>query len=283
MTAGLSGCGRVDRLAVDDDRQAEDAVGLGQARGEHVEVDPQVVGVEPRVPLGVLEEVVLALGHHRAVAQHEAAVALAHAEVTTLAVVASSCRHLGDVGDALPLHPGRHRSLAGGAEVVGVGQEGVAVAALAQRVEQPGGLQRDVDVAVARRAPLQRRVLRPLDRAEVVGAQLGFHVLQEVERQPVDGQARVAPEDLERLLAGAEGVHQHQRRLHPVPTAQRQHLAGDDVEEAEPVAHRQGRLRPADSHARAEATVELDHHRAPECRGHGVPRRAARRRGAARR
>ena len=129
-----------------------------------VEVDPQVVRVEPRVPVGVLEVAVLALGHHRAVAQHEAPVALAHAEVAALAVVAGAGADLGDVGDALARHPRRHRALAGRAEVVGVGQEGVAVAALAQGVEQPGGLQRDVDVAVARGAPLQVGVLRPLAR-----------------------------------------------------------------------------------------------------------------------
>ena len=192
MTGVLSGPGRVDRLAVDDDRQAEDAVALGQARGQRVEVDPQVVGVEPRVPVGVLEVVVLALGHHRAVAQHEAPVALAHAEVAALAVVAGAGADLGDVGDALARHPRRHRALAGGAEVVGVGQERVAVAALAQGVEQPGGLQRDVDVAVARRAPLQVGVVRPLHGAEVVGAQLGLLVLQEVQRQPVDREARGA-------------------------------------------------------------------------------------------
>ena len=44
--------------------------------------------------------------------------------------------------------------------------------------------QRGVEVAVARRTPLERRVARPPDRGEVVDAQLGLLVLQELQRQP---------------------------------------------------------------------------------------------------
>ena len=78
------------------------------------------------------------------------------------------------------------------AEVVGVGDERVAVAGVDQPVEQAGAEQRGVEVAVPGRTPLQRRVARPADRREVVDQQLGLLVLQELQRQPVDGEVVVA-------------------------------------------------------------------------------------------
>ena len=121
---------RVDGLAVDDDRQPEPARrGRGSARAarQGVEVDPEVVGVEQRVPLGVLEELLLVLRrHHRAVAQHQPAVAPAHGEVAALAVVDGPLADLGDVGDSSRPSTPAIRRVAGGAEVVGVGEERVA-------------------------------------------------------------------------------------------------------------------------------------------------------------
>ena len=52
--------------------------------------------------------------------------------------------------------------------------------ASSSRCRVPGRLERGVEVAVPGRAPLQRRVVGPLDRGQVVGAQLGLAVLQEV-------------------------------------------------------------------------------------------------------
>ena len=114
-------------------------------------------------------------------------------EVAALAVVDGALAHLGDVGDALARHPRGNRTLAGGAEVVGVGEEGVAEAPLAQGVQQSRRLERDVDVAVPGRAPLELGVLGPLDGRQVVGAQLGLAVLEEVEREAVDREVGVAP------------------------------------------------------------------------------------------
>ena len=133
-------------------------------------------------------------------------------------------------------------------------------AALAQVVDEARRPQRDVDVAVSWRAPLELPVLGPLDRREVVDPELGLTVLQEVQRQAVDGEPGVALEDGKRLLPGAEGVHEQQWRCDVVPTPQGDHLAGDDVEEGETVADGKGGLRPADAHARPQPAVELDDH-----------------------
>ena len=52
--------------------------------------------------------------------------------------------------------------------------------------------------------------------------------------------------------------------------AEVQHLAGDDVEEAQPAAHAQQRLRPVHAHRRAEAAVELDDRRLADGLGRDV-------------
>ena len=62
-------------------------------------------------------------------------------------------------------------------------------------------------------------------------------------------------------VAGREGVHQHQRQARVVLVAQREHLAGDDVEEALPVLGLQQRLGAGQPHARAEPAVEPQHDR----------------------
>ena len=100
-----------------------------------------------------------------------------------------------------PREPLGHPGVRDGAEVVGVGHERLGVAGLDQPVEQPAAAQRGVDVAVPRRAPLQVGVLLPLDRGQVVGAELGLLVLQEVQRQVVDGQVGVAREHGEGVVA----------------------------------------------------------------------------------
>ena len=60
------------------------------------------------------------------------------------------------------------------------------------------------------------------------------------------------------VVAGAEAVHEQQRQPHVVPLAQREHLAGDDVEEGQPVADLEQRLGPVQAHRGAQAAVELD-------------------------
>ena len=68
----------------------------------------------------------------------------------------------------------------------------------------------------------------------------------------------MAGEGGERVVAGAIAVHQHERQADAVAGAQGERLARDDVEEREPVARLDERLRAGHAHARPEAPVELD-------------------------
>ena len=179
-------------------------------------------------------------------------------------------------GQPVAREPGEDPRVERRAQVVRVGDERVAVAALEQRAEHPRRQQRRVDVAVARRAPLQRRVVRPLGRVEPLDEQLGLLVLDEVERH-VGGEVRVALEQRERVVARAERVHQHEREPRAVLRAQREHLAGDDVEEGQAVLDLEQRLRLRHPHRGAQAAVELDHHGRVERRvaARAAPRRRA--------
>ena len=87
-----------------------------------------------------------------------------------------------------------------------------AVAGLDQPVEQAGAAQRGVEVAVAGRAPLEVGVLRPADRREVLGEELGLLVLQELQRQALDRQVVVARQRRHGVGGGAEAVHEDQRQ-----------------------------------------------------------------------
>ena len=98
---------------------------------------------------------------------------------------------------------------------------------------------------------------------------LGSRVLQELQRQPVDGQLVVARQRGHGVAGGAEAVHEDQRQRGVVLLAEVEHLAGDDVEEREPAAHAEQRLGAVHAHRGAEAAVELDDGGAPD-RGGGV-------------
>ena len=70
-----------------------------------------------------------------------------------------------------------------GAEVVGVGDEGVAVAGVEEAVEDAGGLEGEVDVGVAGRAPFEGGVGGEGDGGAGVGVEFGNAVLEEGERE----------------------------------------------------------------------------------------------------
>ena len=110
------------------------------------------------------------------------------------------------------------------------------------------------------RTPLHRRVARPADRREVVDPQLGLLALQELQRQPLDGEVVVAGQRGQGVGGGAEAVHEDQRQRGAVLPAQVQDLAGDHVEEGQAAAHAQQRLGAGHPHRGAESAVELDHH-----------------------
>ena len=157
-------------------------------------------------------------------------------------------------------HPGQDARVEHGAEVVGVRDEGVAVAVLEQRVEHARGDERGVEVAVAGGRPFERRVGLPRDRLQVVGADLRHLVLQEVERH-VGLDLGVAAQRRERVLARGERVHEHERHARAEALAQAEHLADDDVQEGLPVLGLDQRLGLGHAHARAQAAVELEHDR----------------------
>ena len=191
-------------------------------------------------------------------AQHDAAVALAAGEVAALAVRRRTPHGLDRERRAALGEPARDARVRHGAEVVGVGDEDVAVAGVLEPRQQPGAAQGGVDVAVAGRAPLEVGGLGVRRRHQVRGEELGLLVLQELQRQAVDRQVLVAGEGRHRVGRGAEGVHEQQRQRGVVLLAQVQHLAGDDVEEAQPAAHAEQRLGALHAHRGAEAAVELD-------------------------
>ena len=214
--------------------------------------------MEEAVALDVLIGVHVLRSDLRVVPEDELPIGAADAQVTTLAVIGSSIADLCDIGDALVGHPRRDPRVAGRPEIVGIGQEGVAEAALAEGVEQPRRLEGDVEVAVARWAPFEVRVIGPRHRSEIVRPELGLGALQEVQRQSVDRQLRMGGEPRQSLLSRPEGVHEDQGELNPVPRAEGKDLPGRDVEERQAIAYLQGRLRAGNAHRGPEPTVGLD-------------------------
>ena len=145
--------------------------------------------------------------------QHQLAVGDPPGEVTALAVG-------GGCGDRTRRRTARRRptNQAASADPAGhrgcrVGHEQVAEAPVEQRAEQTGAVERGVDVPVTGRAPLQVGVGRPADRGQVGREQLGFAVLQEVQRQP--GAPARSPgrrRALQGVGGGAEAVHEDHRQ-----------------------------------------------------------------------
>ena len=196
----------------------------------------------------------------RRLAQDQLAVGAASGEVSTLDVHRRAGRDLGGERSAGPGEPAGQGRARGGAEVVRVGHVRVPEAGREQLVEDAGVEQRRIDVAMPRRAPLEVRVRRPLHRGEVVGAQLRLLRLHHVEREAVDGQVGVRGERRQAVVLGVERVEEQQRETYAVGGPGRQHLTGDQVEEAQPVAYRQQGLRLAQPHRRTQPSVEPDHH-----------------------
>ena len=108
------------------------------------------------------------------------------------------------------------------------------------------------------RAPLEVGVGWPLDGGEAVDEQLGFLVLQEVEREVVDLDPAMGRQGLERVLARAERVHEHERQQRAGLAPGVLHLAHDQVEEGLVASHREQRLGAVHAHRGAEPAVELD-------------------------
>ena len=108
--------------------------------------------------------------------------------------------------------------------------------------------------------------LRPADRRERLGVELGHHALKKVERQaptPSSGyasSARIVSSRVASLFINTSG------RRDAVAAAERQRLADDDVEERVAIACLDERLRAPQAHRRGQAAIQLDHRDAVERR-----------------
>ena len=94
-----------------------------------------------------------------------------------------------------------------------------------------------VEVAMTGWAPLQRRILRPLDRGQVIGPEFRFLVLQETERQVVDGKVGVTLQVGQGVNLGTKGIHEQQRQRGVPVTPGGPHLPHDEVQEVQAIPH----------------------------------------------
>ncbi len=221
--------------------------------------------MEERVPGGVERRGDVVGVGLRGLALDDASVGLADHQLAALDVGGGLAAQLGGIGGAGGGEPAGDGRVGRGAEVVGVGDAHVAEAGVEEGDDDAGGVQGRVEVAVAGRAPLEVWVLLPGDGGEVRGQELGLAVLQEVDGQAVDREVGVAPQGGQRVLAGAEGVHEQQREAGAGGLPGGADLADDDVQEGEDLAAAGGladgqeRLGLVHAHGRAEPAVELEH------------------------
>mmetsp|Transcript_141976 Transcript_141976/g.453889 ORF Transcript_141976/g.453889 Transcript_141976/m.453889 type:complete len:568 (+) Transcript_141976:131-1834(+) len=257
---------RVHSLVVLHDRQRQEAVVLLELRLQCLQVDPEVVGVEELVPLGVLECLLVLLRALRRLAEQQVAGGLVLGQVPALAVRGRALRGLhheggariGEVGEDLEVHRG--------AEVVGVGHKHVLEAFLQQFVQGAAAEHRRIEVAVPRRAPLVAGLLLPSGRAEIAGSHLGCLVLHELKVGAL-AELLVRGERLERVCGRGERVHKHELNLGLELLVHGAHLLRDQVQEAVALGDRQQGLRLVEAHACAEAAVQLQNHGALEKAG----------------
>mmetsp|Transcript_8637 Transcript_8637/g.27096 ORF Transcript_8637/g.27096 Transcript_8637/m.27096 type:complete len:1102 (-) Transcript_8637:19-3324(-) len=257
---------RVHRLLVLDHRQGDDAARGVQEAPQRLEVDPEVVRVEVLVRRDVLELVLVLVRALRRLAQDELRVGLAHGQVAALLVVRrplAALHHEGRlrVGEVLEELGVERR-----AEVVRVRDEHVLDALGEEGVQLPRAEQRGVQVAVARRAPLDRRLCRPRRRLQRLDLDLRDLVLDELQVL-VRGEHRVLRrEEGHRVLRRRERVHQHEPNLRPERRPHPRDLLRRQVQERIGPLDEQQALRVVQPHARPEAAVQLQDHRLPEQR-----------------
>ena len=148
---------------------------------EGFKVKPQIVGVEEGVTMLVGEVIHFLFCCLCRIAQDELIIRLTNGQVATLLVVNSAAAQLGSVGSTRRRKPAGETTVRNGTKIVTVGYRGVLVSSLEQMVEDAGSKQGGVEVAVARRAPLEGGILRPLNRGEGLSVELRLLILQEVE------------------------------------------------------------------------------------------------------
>ncbi len=252
----------IDALLVAEQRKGKQVVPVPEAHVEYPQVEPEVVRVEEAIPRDVLEVGGLVRGALGRLPERELTATQAR-QVPALAVRLGAVGHLEGEGNGVRRDPAEDLGREHGAEVVRVGDEGVAVASCEERIEQPGGPERDVEIAVARRAPFEAAVLRPRNGAEGLRVEPRHPALHEPEGN-VGGDPVVLLQRSEGVVAGPEAVHQHQREPAMAGPSQMEDLSRDEIEERHAWAHGEQRLGAGHPHARSEAAVELDDHRPVE-------------------
>lgn len=249
----------VEFFEVADDGEGRGFAGAVEDVLEGGEVEPEVVGVEVAMALDVLEVVEFVLGALGDFAEEEGA-ADGFGEVSAFAVGGGAAGDFHDEGKVLVGEMAEEGEVEDGAEVVGIGDEGVAEAAVEELVEEAGGGEGDIKIAVAGGAPGFGGLAGPLSGDEGVGAEAGDAVLEEAGGDAVltPGKFGVSVEDGGGVIGGGEAVHEQQGEGGVVFAAEVEDLAADEVEEGEAVFDGEEGLGAVESHAGAEATVEFD-------------------------
>ncbi len=109
--------------------------------------------------------------------------------------------------------------------------------------------------------------------ARVSASRRGVWCWRKRQRDAARAEVGETGERLQAVGLGSEAVHQHQRHRVTCPGGQGLHLAGDHVEEGQGAADRQQRFGAVETHAGAEAAVELDQHRPRQREFAGCPER----------
>ena len=247
ITAGDAASAGSTRLAVDDHRQPEDAVGRRARGAAPARSSHRVFVLKKRWREVSWNASMSSSGSARSRAGRSPPPAPPR-EVAALAVGRRAVRDLHRERRALAREPGEDRAVEDGAEVVGVGDEGVAVAALEHRLEHAGRAERRVEVAVAGRRPLELRV-RPRRRPAAASPSsssfgTGSGGSPAAGRPTSAAVARRAPPASPRACGSCSSARAAAAAGAGDAAAQVDELARDDVEEAEPVLDRQQRLGP---------------------------------------
>src|SRR3954452_5579744 len=110
---------------------------------------------------------------------------------------------------------------------------------------------------MAGRTPLELRIGRPVYRSQCCRIDFWNLALEQLQFARLT-EFFVTGEIFQCGLARAETIHEHEPKWLLVCLAQKQDLAGDKVQECQPVLHWQKRLRPFQSHSRAQSSIQLD-------------------------
>ena len=133
ITSGVEGFAGVEVLDVADQRQTEDALASVEGLGHRAEVEPQVVGRGEPVPVEVGQRLRSDVERLGRLAQHDPAVGPAR-RAKWPPLRSDGVRRTASIANGAPRggEPARHPRVGHGAEVVGVGDEDVAVAGVEQ-------------------------------------------------------------------------------------------------------------------------------------------------------